>query len=88
MGIRVHENNHLIVRGPLPDRATALALIRQWSVIQIGAIMPVALENGDLSPAVAQLLNELSLRRIAIHNFGLDSWQLRIAARPMPANGD
>ena len=95
VGVLVHGNNHFIVRGPLPDRNTALALVRQWSVIQIEAITPVALEqwristrefrenltwavvvpgDGEISPAVAQLLDELSLRGIAIHNSGLDSW--------------
>jgi hypothetical protein len=43
VGILVHGDNHFIVRGPLPDRATALALVRHWSVIQIGAATPVAL---------------------------------------------
>ena len=37
VGILVHGDNHFIVRGPLPDRQTALALVRQWSTIQIGA---------------------------------------------------
>src|ERR1700716_83827 len=37
VGILVHGNNHFIVRGPLPDRATALALVRHWSIIQIRA---------------------------------------------------
>ena len=37
VGILVHGDNHFIVRGPLPDRRTALALVREWSVIQIGA---------------------------------------------------
>ncbi|MEO8028927.1 MAG: hypothetical protein ABI823_20775 [Bryobacteraceae bacterium] len=36
VGILVHGDNHFIVRGPLPDRGTALALVRQWSVIEIG----------------------------------------------------
>ena len=35
VGILVHGNNHFIVRGPLPDRATALALVHHWSIIQI-----------------------------------------------------
>jgi hypothetical protein len=95
VGVLAHGNNHFIVRGPLPDRNTALALVRHWSVIQIGATMPVALQqwristrefrenlawavvvpgDGDISPAVAQLLGELSLRGIAIHNSGLDNW--------------
>lgn len=36
LGILVHGDNHFIVAGPKPDRATALALARQWSVIRIG----------------------------------------------------
>ena len=45
VGILVHGNNHLIVRGPLPSREDALALARHWSVIQIGATTPAALER-------------------------------------------
>ncbi len=36
IGILVHGDNHFIVHGPLPDQATALALARHWSIIQIG----------------------------------------------------
>jgi hypothetical protein len=43
-GILVHGDNHFIVRGPLPDREAALALVRHWSIIQIGAATPAALE--------------------------------------------
>src|SRR5713226_3870708 len=88
LGILVHGDNHFIVRGPLPDRATALALVRHWSVIQIGATTPAALDKwnirsrefrenlewavivageSEISPAVAQLLRELSARGIPIH---------------------
>jgi len=95
VGVLVHGSNHFIVRGPLPDRATALALVRHWSVIQIGTTTPVALQqwristrefrenlnwavvvpgDGDVSPAVGQLLDGLSLRGITIHNSGLDIW--------------
>ena len=95
LGVLVHGDNHFIVRGPLPDRATALALVRHWSIIQIGATTPAALEqwristrefrenlawavvvpgDGDVSRAVARLLEKLSLRGIAIHNSGLDNW--------------
>jgi hypothetical protein len=49
VGILVHGDNHFIVRGPLPDRATALALVRQWSLIQIGATMPPALRGWSVS---------------------------------------
>jgi hypothetical protein len=85
VGILVHGDNHFIVRGPLPDRETALALIRHWSLIQIGSTTPSALEgweiitrefrenlewavviagDGQISPAVAQLLDELAARGI------------------------
>jgi len=88
VGILVHGDNHFIVQGPLPDRDDAAALVRHWSLIQIGAITPPALgqwniitralrENlewamvtpgdGDISPAVTQLLDELSARGIIVH---------------------
>jgi hypothetical protein len=96
VGILVLGNNHLIVRGPLPDRETALALARHWSLIQIGQTTPAALErwtistrefrenlewavivpgDGEISPAVAQLLAELSGREITIHDArGISDW--------------
>ena len=40
VGILVHGDNHFIVRGPLPDHATALALVRHWSLIGIGTVTP------------------------------------------------
>ncbi len=36
VGILVQGGNHFIVRGPLTDRETVLALVKQWSIIQIG----------------------------------------------------
>ena len=45
VGILVHGDNHFIARGPLPDREVALALIRHWSLIQIGATTPLLLEQ-------------------------------------------
>ena len=90
VGILVHGDNHFIVRGPLPDRATALELARHWSLIQIGATTPPDLarwriitrefrENlqwavivpgeGEISPAVAALLDELSARGIAVRQW-------------------
>ena len=96
VGILVHGSNHFILRGPLPDRATALALARHWSLIQIGETpLPDALrpwrisrqefrENlewavlvpaeRETSPAVAQLLQELSARCIAIYNSRDGEW--------------
>jgi hypothetical protein len=45
VGILVNGDNHFIVRGPLPDRATALALVQHWSCIQIGATTAPALDR-------------------------------------------
>jgi hypothetical protein len=45
VGILVHGDNHFIVQGELPDRDVALALVRHWSVIQIGAATPAGLER-------------------------------------------
>jgi hypothetical protein len=95
VGLLVHGNNHFVVRGKLPDRATALALVRNWSLIEIGGATPSSLarwristrelrENlewavvvpgdGEASPAVTQLLDELSGRGITIHNAGTSDW--------------
>jgi hypothetical protein len=95
VGILVNGNNHFVVRGPLPDRETALALVRHWSLIQIGQTTPATLREwqistreirgnlkwavtvtgeGEISPAVAQLLEELSARGIKIHNSANDNW--------------
>jgi hypothetical protein len=49
IGILVHGDNHFIVRGTLPDRATALALVRHWSVIRIGSMMPPELTHWRIS---------------------------------------
>jgi hypothetical protein len=95
VGILVHGNNHFILRGPLPDRETALTLVRHWSLIQIGG--PTAPPIGtwrissrefredlewavvvpgdeEVSPAVRELLLELSARGIAIHDSSTRSW--------------
>jgi hypothetical protein len=95
VGLLVLGNNHFIVRGPLPDRETALALARHWSLIQIGQTTPVALRrwiistrefrenlewavvipgDGEVTPAVAQLLEELSAKGITVHNSALGDW--------------
>jgi hypothetical protein len=87
VGILVHGENHFIVRGPAPNREVARALVRYWSLIQIGATQPPALDqwhivarefrenlewavvvsgDGEISPAVQQLLDDLSARGITI----------------------
>jgi hypothetical protein len=95
IGILVIGGNHFIVRGPLPNRVTALALASHWSIIQIDQQAPIALQewsirtrefrenlrwavsvpgDGEISPAVAQLLAELSARGIRIHDSRFDDW--------------
>lgn len=49
LGILVQGDNHFIVRGPRPDRATVLALARHWSLIRIGAATPAALAPWRIS---------------------------------------
>ena len=48
-GILVHGDNHFIVRGPRPDRLTALALVRHWSLIQIGGTTPQSLSRWSIA---------------------------------------
>lgn len=95
VGILVFGDNHLIVRGPLPGRDVALALVRHWSFIQIGAATPPLLarwrivtrefrENlqwavvvpgeREISPAVTNLLEELSQRGVTIHDSRSEAW--------------
>jgi hypothetical protein len=49
LGILVHGDNHFIVRGPLPSRAAALALIRHWSLIEVGSTTPATLQVWSIS---------------------------------------
>ena len=95
VGILAHGDNHFIVRGPLPDREAALALVRHWSLIRIGGTTPLLLEpwtivsrefrenlewavvvpgDGETSPAVKVLLDELSARGITIHDSRGGPW--------------
>ena len=50
VGILVHGDNHFIARGPLPDREVSLALVRHWSIIQIGATTPPPLDQWQIIP--------------------------------------
>ena len=95
VGILVHGGNHFIVRGPLPDREVALALVRHWSLIRIGGVTPPPLDpwrivsrefrenlewavvvpgDGEASPAVTKLLDELSARGITINDSRFGPW--------------
>jgi len=85
VGILVCGSNHFIVRGPKPDRETALRLARYWSIIEIGgkerpefaawristkefreelSWAVIAPDDGEISPAVAILLEELRDRGV------------------------
>jgi hypothetical protein len=96
VGILVHGDNHFITSGPLPEREIALALVRHWSLIQIGAITPAPLDrwriiskefrenlewavvvpgDGEISPEVTRLLDELSARGITIHDASAGPWK-------------
>jgi hypothetical protein len=48
IGILVCGDNHFIVEGPLPDRASAAALARHWSIIQIGETTPPSLQSWSI----------------------------------------
>jgi hypothetical protein len=95
LGILVHGDNHFIVQGPLPDRGTAHALAKHWSLINIAGVTPESLRqweiisrafredlewavivpgDAEISPAVANLLEELSVRGIAIHDSRSGPW--------------
>ena len=49
LGILVHGDNHFIVRGRKPTWDEALALVRNWSVIRIGAVCPPELAEWTIS---------------------------------------
>ena len=49
VGLLVHGDNHFVVRGPRPNRDNALALVRHWSVIRIGATLPEELGTWSIS---------------------------------------
>ena len=93
VGILVHGDNHFIVAGPPPDRATALALVCHWSLIRIGSVTPPELKSWTIrarefrenlvwavivpaesqtSPAVLQLLGELSARGVPIQKLSAE----------------
>ena len=44
----MHGNNHFILSGPSPDEATALALARHWSIIQIGETKSLSFDQWQI----------------------------------------
>ena len=49
VGVLVHGDNHFIVRGPRPSPEQAVALARNWSMIQIGSTTPAHLSAWRIS---------------------------------------
>ena len=90
-GILVHGDNHFIVRGPRPDRATALALARHRSIIRIGAVTPPDLQPWSIIsrefrenlqwavivPADAAMNPEVArlLRELQARGVRIDDWR-------------
>src|SRR3954451_24540070 len=48
-GLIVHGDNHFVVRGPEPEEAIVKALVREWSLIQIGRECPAELRPWQIS---------------------------------------
>jgi hypothetical protein len=48
VGILAHGNNHFILSGPQPDDASALALVRHFSLIRIGEEKSMAFEGWQI----------------------------------------
>jgi hypothetical protein len=48
LGVLVYGDNHLILRGPLPAREVAIALVKHWSLVQIGMATPPSLEGWEI----------------------------------------
>jgi hypothetical protein len=48
VGILVHGDNHFILSGPSPDEATALAMVRHWSIIQIGEARSLSFDQWEI----------------------------------------
>lgn len=72
VGILIHGNNHFILSGPLPDEAAALALVRHWSIVQIG-------EAKSSSFGQWQIRSKVSRWRNYLENFQLAAYHSEIA---------
>lgn len=48
VGILVHGNNHFILCGPRPDEEEALALARNFSLVQIGVPPSISFEKWQI----------------------------------------
>jgi hypothetical protein len=85
IGILVIGDNHFIVRGPRPSHRTALALAREWSVIQIGSNTHSApLARGQAGRPV--LRSALAAWTISTREFRENlEWAIAIADEGLPS---
>lgn len=44
----MHGDNHFILSGPAPDEASAVAMARHWSIIQIGGEKTARFEKWEI----------------------------------------
>jgi hypothetical protein len=70
VGILVHGNNHFILSGPAPDEATALALARHWSIIQIGQAKSSFFGQWQIRSKESRENLEWAVNRINLAQFG------------------
>ena len=84
VGILVHGDNHFIVSGPLPDREVAFELVRHWSLIQIGAITPHALDRWKI---VSKEFRENLAWAVSVPGDGETSRAVTILLRDIAARG-
>ena len=73
-----------MVRGPLPDRSAARALAREWSVIQIGRVMPAELAGWRIS--VREFREELQWA-VIVEGEGDTSVAVRVLLKELAARG-
>ena len=84
VGILVHGGNHFIVSGPLPDREIAIALVRQWSLIQIGAATSPSLDRWHI---VSREFRENLKWAVVVPGEGTMSAAVRVLLEEMSARG-
>jgi hypothetical protein len=84
VGILVHGDNHFIVSGPLPDRQIAIALVRQWSLIQIGAATSPSFDRWRI---VSREFRENLKWAVVVPGEGTMSAAVRVLLEEMSARG-
>lgn len=84
VGILVHGDNHFIVSGPLPDREIAIALVRRWSLIQIGAATSPSFDRWHI---VSREFRENLKWAVVVPGEGTMSAAVRVLLEEMSARG-